>query len=479
MIMSAGTSPNRPILDRRRAGVLMHPGSLPSGALGDDVPRWLDFLQACGFTTWQMLPLGPAGVYGSPYSSNSAFAANVNFLPGTSRKKRIDEDELQYFRREQIGWLEDFALFTVIQGTQGGKPWWEWPNDLRRREPRTLATFARDHAQELRKVAAAQFRFDRCWQRVRADAKARGILLYGDLPMFVVADSADVWAAPRLFRLDKQGQPSHVAGVPPDAFTAEGQCWDNPVFNWDEMRVEDFAWWVKRLGHETRRFDLLRWDHFRGLTATWEIPVTGQHRAAEGEWREVPGRALLDTLFAALGPLPLVAENLGIITPEVERLRHSFGLPGMHVLQFAFDGHADNPHLPANHELQGVAYTGTHDNDTSLGWFQSLPPPVQEQVREPLRTAGTLVSDPASGGSNESTSLSIVDAMVRTVLNSRSRLAVIPLQDLLGLGSEARMNTPGLAQGQWGWKFSWDQITPNLIERTREKIAESSRIILI
>lgn len=474
MVMSAGTSPNRPILDRRRAGVLLHPGSLPSGTLGDDVPRWLDLLQACGVTTWQMLPLGPVGENGSPYSSNSAFAANENFLPQAQRKGRIDNEEFQYFRSQQSGWLEDFALFTVIHETLGGKPWWEWPNDLRRREPWTLATFARDHAPELRKVAEAQFRFDRCWQKVRAAAKVRGILLYGDLPMFVVADSADVWAAPRLFRLNKQGQPSHVAGVPPDAFTAEGQCWDNPVFNWDEMLVEDFAWWVRRLAHETRRFDLLRWDHFRGLTATWEIPATGHHRASEGEWREVPGRALLDALFAALGPLPLVAENLGIITTEVERLRRSFGLPGMHVLQFAFDGHADNPHLLTNHEVQGVAYTGTHDNDTSLGWFRSLSPPVQEQVQELLRSAGTLA--PGLADSNESSADRVVGAMVRAVLNSRSQLAVIPLQDLFGLGSEARMNTPGLAKGQWGWKFFWDQLTPELVESTREKVSESGRL---
>ena len=476
MVLSAGTSPNPPILGERRAGVLLHPGSLPSGSLGDDLPRWLDFIEACGFSVWQMLPLGPVGPNGSPYSSSSAFAANENFLPKAKRKARIDEYDLNNFQDREHGWLKDFALFSVIKESQGGKPWWEWPGDFRQRETWTLAAFARDHAQELHKVIESQFRFERLWQEVRTEAKSRGVLLYGDLPMFVVADSADVWAAPHLFRLNSKGQPSHVAGVPPDAFTPDGQCWDNPVFNWNEMLVEDFAWWVRRIELELRRFDLLRWDHFRGLVETWEIPVTGHHRASDGEWKEVPGRDLLDALFAALGLLPLIAENLGIITPEVERLRRSFGLPGMHVLQFAFDGNPDNPHLPGNHEEQGVAYTGTHDNDTCLGWFRSLSAPVQEQVRELLRSAGSLSAGDPGHNPGDNSERVVVDAMIRTVLDSRSRLAVIPLQDLLGLGSEARMNTPGKAKGQWSWKFSWDNLTPGLARSVRERIVQSRRI---
>jgi len=260
--------------------------------------------------------------------------------------------------------------------------------------------------------------------------------------MFVVADSADVWSRPNEFRLDRHGQATHVAGVPPDAFTELGQCWDNPVYDWNRMQANNFTWWRDRLAHECRRFDLLRWDHFRGLVATWEIPALPGRTAADGQWCAVPGKALLEHLTAQLGPLPLVAENLGIITAEVEALRHEFELPGMHVLQFAFDGNEGNPHLPCNHEEQGVAYTGTHDNDTSLGWFDSLSAKDREQVWDVL------------GGAHQT----MPEALVQAALDSICRLAMIPLQDLLRLGSEARMNTPGTAQGQWGWKFSWQQL---------------------
>ena len=305
-----------------------------------------------------------------------------------------------------------------------------------------MSDFARANSPALGQCIRQQYLFNQAWQNLRSEAQQRGILLYGDLPMFVVADSADVWSRPNEFRLDRHGQATHVAGVPPDAFTESGQCWDNPVFNWERMQANGFTWWRDRLAHECRRFDLLRWDHFRGLVATWEIPALPGHTAADGQWCAVPGRALLEHLTAELGPLPLVAENLGIITPEVEALRHEFELPGMHVLQFAFDGHSDNPHLPRNHEEQGVAYTGTHDNDTSLGWFSSLNEENRQQVWDVL--GGRYQTMPA--------------ALVHAALDSKCRLAMIPLQDLLRLGSEARMNTPGTAQGQWGWKFSWQQL---------------------
>ena len=474
MVLSGGTSPNPPVLSRRRAGVLLPAASLPSGTLDSDVERWLEFLEACGFSVWQMLPLGPVGPNRSPYSSRSVFAAEESLVPPHLRRLPVDPYELDGFRSAREPWLSDYVRFSVIRKTQGGKPWWEWPVELRRRRSWEVASFARAHQPESRNAEAVQFHFERRWAEVRNVAHAAGILLYGDLPMFLVADSADVWAAPNLFRLDVKGLPTHVAGVPPDAFTRNGQCWDNPVYDWGEMQVEKFAWWVRRLELETRRFDLLRWDHFRGLIATWEIPATGKRQASRGQWREVPGRELLDTLFANVGLLPVIAENLGIITPEVEQLRRAKRLPGMHVLQFAFDGNLQNPHLPANHEEQGAAYTGTHDNDTSLGWYTSQTQEVQAQVRDLLKSDG-VIDVPAGGG--HASPGEVVRGMIRAVLKSPSRLAMVPLQDLLGLGSEARVNTPGKARGQWRWKFRWEDLTPELAESCREMVEESGRLV--
>ena len=437
-----GPARERPVLERRRAGVLLHPTSLPSGTLGADAVRFLDFLQGEGFSAWQILPLGPVGPNGSPYSSDSAFAGNPRLIPAELHNSEVDDSELRQFRWREANWLEGYALFTAIRQTQGGSPWWQWPLPLRQRDPDALKDFARNHSAVLGQCIRQQYLFNQAWMSLRSAAQQRGILLYGDLPMFVVADSADVWTRPQEFRLDSHGQATHVAGVPPDAFTELGQCWDNPVFDWGHMQANNFDWWRDRLAHECRRFDLLRWDHFRGLVATWEIPALPGRTAADGQWRKVPGKALLQRMTMELGPLPLVAENLGIITPEVEALRHEFGLPGMHVLQFAFDGSEDNPHLPRNHEEQGVAYTGTHDNDTSLGWFASLSAENRQQVWDVLG----------------STHHSMPHALIQAALDSICRLAIIPLQDLLRLGSEARMNTPGRAQGQWSWKFSWQQL---------------------
>jgi 4-alpha-glucanotransferase len=430
------------VLDQRRAGVLLHPTSLPSGTLGVDAVRFLDFLQGQGFSAWQMLPLGPAGPNGSPYSPDSAFAGNPRLIPAELLGSEVDAGELEQFRWQEANWLEGYALFSAIRRTQADSPWWQWPLPLRQRDPDALSDFSRANSAALGQCIRQQYLFNQAWQNLRSGAQQRGILLYGDLPMFVVADSADVWCRPGEFRLDSRGQATHVAGVPPDAFTESGQCWDNPVFNWEHMQATGFTWWRDRLAHECRRFDLLRWDHFRGLVATWEIPALPGRTAADGHWRTVRGRALLQCLTTELGPLPLVAENLGIITAEVEALRHEFELPGMHVLQFAFDGNEDNSHLPRNHEEQGVAYTGTHDNDTSLGWFDSLSAQTREQVWDVLGSAHQTMPE----------------ALVQAALESRCRLAMIPLQDLLRLGSEARMNTPGKAQGQWGWKFSWQQL---------------------
>ena len=461
--VNRGAAVSPPLLDRRCAGVLLHPTSLPAGTLGVDAERFMDFLRAGGFSVWQMLPLGPVGPNGSPYSSDSAFAGNAALIPPGCQTGPIDRSELERFQAQAAYWLEDYALFQAIRHERGGQAWWDWPEELRQRKPGALQTFANQHAGAITRCVEEQFRFEQAWQRVREAAARRGILLYGDLPMFVVADSADVWTHPDLFRLDRRGRPTHVAGVPPDAFAALGQCWDNPVFDWAQMRAQGFDWWRQRLVHECRRFDLLRWDHFRGLAAIWEIPVTGDgghKQPAAGAWHAVPGRELLDCLARSLGSLPLVAENLGIITPEVEELRKSFGLPGMHVLQFAFDGNPANPHLPVNHEVQGVAYTGTHDNDTSLGWWCALSGEARQQVLAAL-------GNPA---------MPMPDALIHAALDSRCRLAVIPLQDLLGLDTTARMNIPGQAQGQWRWKFSWDQIAPAQVRHWRGDVGVANRL---
>lgn len=461
--MVIGAAPPRCVLDLRRAGVLLHPTSLPSATLGDDAMRFLDFLQAGGFSVWQMLPLGPVGMHASPYSPDSAFAGNPRLIPHSRCGEVIEPGPLQQFRAREAAWLEDYALFKVIQREVQGQPWWDWPDELRHRDMGALQAFAQAHRPAIQQCVWEQFQFDQCWRALRSEASARGILLYGDLPMFVVANSADVWANPDIFRLDEQGQATHVAGVPPDAFTELGQCWDNPVYDWERLRDRGFDWWLRRVAHECNRFDLLRWDHFRGLAATWEIPVPGggrPARPAEGAWHEVPGRALLEFMERKLGSLPLVAENLGIITPEVEQLRHDFGLPGMHVLQFAFDGNEHNPHLLENHEVQGVAYTGTHDNDTSAGWYSSLPPELQTEILK-------VLGQPAD---------SMPEALVHLALASVCQLAIIPLQDLLGLGSEARMNVPGQAQGQWRWTFNWADLTPELAKHWRHLVQVSGRV---
>ncbi len=334
---------------------------------------------------------------------------------------------------------------------------------MRSRQPASLRQFAAAHAPALMRAVYQQFHFARCWQQLRRSARQRGIELFGDLPMFVVADSADVWSRPHLFRLDSNNRPLAVAGVPPDAFTDQGQCWDNPVYDWEAMRDDGFNWWQQRLALETRRFDLLRWDHFRGLEATWEIPTVGgrsPNSAVGGDWQQVPGRELLSCLRDKAGNLPLVAENLGIITPEVEQLRRDFHLPGMHVLQFAFDGEPANPHLPHNHERQGVAYSGTHDNNTTRGWADGLDDDMKRRVAQSLGAAEH----------------ELVPALLRTVLASRCQLAVLPLQDLLGLDGSARMNIPGQAEGQWRWQYAAQQLSPQLASRWREQLAVASRL---
>jgi len=442
--------------DTHRAGLLLHPTSLPSGTLAD-AGRWLDFLQAAGFGVWQMLPLGIPLTGLSPYQCASAFAVNPGLFPDCD----VDPHGYADWQARQAHWLDDFARFMVIKAELQGAPWTEWPRALRDRVPGVLVRFDVVHADALEAVKRAQYRAVVQWHGLRAQAAARGIQLFGDMPIFVAHDSADVWAQRDLFVLDGAGHPTVVTGVPPDYFSETGQRWGNPHYNWAAMQADGFAWWRARLAAHFEWFDLVRIDHFRGLAAAWTIPA-GEPTAIHGEWIEAPGAALLQAFADKMGELPLVAEDLGIITPDVSALRHRFGLPGMAVLQFAFDHHADNPHKPENVQPDTVYYTGTHDNDTTLGWWRALPEAARQQVMQQLG-----VSEPDA----------VPDAMIATVLESRAALAVLPLQDVLHFGSEARMNTPGTGNGNgnWTWRFEWEALPPDLAPRLLQQLQKAHR----
>ena len=445
--------------DTHRAGLLLHPTSLPSGTLAD-AERWLDFLQASGMQVWQMLPLGLPLVGLSPYQCASAFAVNPALFPvGNKTRPRVDMRRFVGWHNTQRHWIDDYARFIIIKREHDGAPWTDWPIALRDRDPHTLAEFDAAHAAALKAVKVEQYRAAVYWQSLRAEAATRGIQLFGDMPIFVAHDSADVWAQRDLFLLDENGQPTVVAGVPPDYFSETGQRWGNPHYNWAAMQKDGFAWWRARLGAHFDWFDLVRIDHFRGLAAAWTIPVN-EPTAIHGEWIATPGAALLQAIADEMGALPLVAEDLGVITPDVTALRHQFELPGMAVLQFAFDDHADNPHKPGNVHPDTVYYVGTHDNDTTLGWWRTLPDYAQHQVMQQL---GVHEAD------------AVPDAMMATVLHSHAALAVLTMQDVLRLGSEARMNTPGTDNGNWTWRFEWDALPPDQASRLLEQLQKAHR----
>ena len=489
--MSGGASP----LARRCAGVLLHPTSLPgghgNGDLGPDAFRLVDFLQAAGFTVWQTLPLGPTHDEGSPYRCQSAHAGSELLisldrlvadgllvpdggprpgeLPEAYRRRRLGEAyrahrsggheesrrECRGFAERHRYWLDDHALFQALREAQGGRPWWEWPAGLRDRAPAALEEALATYGDAVDQRRFEQFVFYRQWGDLRRYANERGVRVFGDIPLYVAEDSADVWAYRQWFRLDSEGRPTVVAGVPPDYFSATGQRWGNPQYDWDRLQADGFSWWVERLRTQLEQFDLLRIDHFRGLQAFWEIPAR-ELTAVAGRWVLAPGEALLNRLREVFRRLPLVAEDLGFITREVEELRDRFGLPGMKVLQFAFGGGSGNPYLPHNLPVNAVVYTGTHDNDTTLGWFHSLDQGTRDYVLEYLGCAADAM--PA--------------ALCRAALASVSRMAVLPMQDLLGLGSEHRMNVPGThTPRNWRWRFTWEGLAPGT-ERFYRRLLE-------
>ena len=473
---------------KRRSGVLLHPTSLPNadGALGEDAYRFIRFLAEAGFTIWQMLPVNSiSGRNASPYQGTSVHAGNpwlicidklcqeswfkdssremdeVRLLPlmelirfartcFDTHAPLTERQSYLEFKQTYAWWLEDYGLFSAIKDHCNSDPWWLWPDELRRRENKALDSFKITNASQIEDYLFEQFIFFRQWNELKQYANERGILLFGDLPILIAHDSVDVWTSTDYFQLDQEGQPVAVAGVPPDYFSATGQRWGNPLYNWQAMAADKYHWWVARLRTQLSLFDIVRLDHFRGFVSLWEIPASCK-TAMEGHWQPVPGRDLLHALTQEFGDLPIVAEDLGTISQDVLDLRDEFGLPGMKVLLFAFDSDANNPYLPHNHDLQSVVYTGTHDNNTTLGWFYNLDDTAQQRVLEYLQYPQEAMPWP----------------LVITALRSVCPTAILPMQDILGLEGSHRMNTPGTTEGNWHWRFDWEWIAPDLPQKLR------------
>lgn len=445
-------------MSHKKAGVLLHPTSLPSGKLDEQAWRFLDWMVQAKLSIWQMLPLTHPVQGLSPYQSVSAFAMNPALLP-TNWLDRIDETDFQAYDQSPPHWLNDYALFMSLRQHFKMASWVEWPEIYRYRDFEALTLFAETHAYEIQFLKKQQFVLHQIWQELKATAHQKEISLFGDMPIFVAYDSVDVWVNPHLFKLDENLNPTVVTGVPPDYFSETGQRWGNPHYDWDEMQKDGFQWWHHRIQSDLSLFDLIRIDHFRGLESSWEIDAN-EETAVNGRWMKVPGQLFLDSLQKAFPKLPLVAEDLGIITPEVTALKERYHLPGMSVLQFGFNGLPDNPHSLSEQVENSVVYTGTHDNDTSLGWWESLEDSVYKNW--------VLSQLPAS---EESMPWPLIDAAFQSVAS----MAIIPMQDFLSLGSEDRMNTPGTIENNWTWQFRWDQMTPEITEKIAGLVQISGR----
>lgn len=472
----------------RSSGVILHPTSFPGpdgiGDLGPEAYQWVNYLHKCGFGLWQILPLGPTGYGDSPYQAFSAFAGNPYLISPTLlldsdlltsedladrpdfpsdqvdfgnviqwKIKLLDRafqryqsstennltNEIAEFRTAEASWLDDFALFMAIKESQGGGSWDQWPEPLRKREKDALDKFSHENPAAIQRHIFRQFLFFRQWQQLHAYAKEKEIKIIGDIPIFVAYDSAEVWAHPELFYLDNDGKPTVVAGVPPDYFSPTGQLWGNPLYRWDVHKQTGYAWWIERVRAALKLVDILRVDHFRGFAGYWEVPA-GNETAEFGRWVPGPGESLFAAIRAALGGLPIIAEDLGEITQDVIELRDHLDLPGMKVLQFAFSGDPDHAFLPHNYPINCVAYTGTHDNDTSIGWYTT----ASDQERDFCRR---YLARPCNEASWD---------MIRAVWSSVAVMTLAPLQDFLSLGSSARMNQPGRPSGNWNWRMDAD-----------------------
>jgi 4-alpha-glucanotransferase len=489
----------------RAAGILLHPTSLPGaygiGDIGPQALRFARYLHEAGIKIWQVLPLNPTGYGDSPYQSLSAFAGNPLlisvetlaaegwlepqalqtlpifpechvdfskvipwkfqllrkaasnfFLSATSEQKT----KFASFAEENREWLDDYALFMAAKDAHQGKVWTEWNSALAARQPEAVAQWSEKLSSEIAAYKFWQFAFFRQWNAIREDCGRRGIRIMGDIPIYAAHDSADVWAHPEMFWLDEKGNPLKVSGVPPDYFSATGQLWGNPIYRWDAMKVSGYRWWIDRLRASLKMFDMVRLDHFRGFEAYWEIPA-GEPTAMNGKWIKGPGADFFQVLTDAIGPLPIVAENLGVITPKVEAIREQFGYPGMAILQFAFSTDPQAPTFrPHNYEPHLVAYTGGHDNDTMFGWWRS-------GVAQSTRTQADVKKEYADAQNYLDASKDELDRevnwiFIREVMKSVAHTVLFPMQDVLGLGSEARMNTPGTLGGNWTWRLGAEDL---------------------
>ena len=475
----------------RRAGVLLHPTSLPSGILDADVERWLQLISDTGFSVWQVLPLGEPQSGLSPYQCSSAFAFNPLLLPASSSQFSVlDTSDALYtaFCDEQQFWLDDYALFKVLKKHFDEAIWIDWPEQWKLRDADVLQQSRQQYQQEITEIKWHQYQLHKRWSEIRDKAAELKILLFGDMPIFIGHDSADVWAHPECFLLDTDGSMKVVSGVPPDYFSETGQRWGNPHYDWDVMRKDYFAWWKYRISHHLEQFDLVRIDHFRGMEAAWMIDAACE-TAIDGHWQQMPGDELLSSLRSSFASdaendqLPFVAEDLGIITPEVTALRKKYHLPGMSILQFGFDEFDDNPHKLKNVEEDKIVYTGTHDNDTTKGWFNSLDDFVKTQVLQSLNLFDDNVSDWREISDADDPEVaadevanSVVDKMIEDAMNSPAAICIIPLQDCLHLDTEARMNTPGTVVDNWQWQFQWQQIDIKKTQRMCELIEIAGRL---
>ncbi|HIJ96750.1 MAG TPA: 4-alpha-glucanotransferase [Desulfuromonadales bacterium] len=487
------------MLRKRGCGVLLHPTSLPGpegvGTLGDDARHFIDILSAMGMSYWQVLPLSPPACGNSPYSAFSAFAGNplmidlrqlvidgdltrashveceqkttIDFGAVSKNKTVLLRRAAMKFLKQEASartqefwhfcdttpWLHDYALFMALKLKYRGKSWHLWPQDASLMTAGIYEKASAELGPEIGIQKYLQWQFFTQWREIREYASQSGIAIIGDLPIFVAYDSVDVWSHRELFLLDSTGNPNVVAGVPPDYFSADGQLWGNPLYNWTVMGEQGYQWWIERFRSMFSLVDIVRIDHFRGFEAAWHVPV-GEKTARGGSWVAGPAHALFNALVAACGQLPIIAEDLGVITREVEELRDSYGFPGMKILQFGFDSGPSNPYLPHNYQHNCVVYTGTHDNDTTAGWYAARSDEQRRHVDEYLGFPG----DGAVAG------------LLRSALMSVADTAVIPFQDLLGVGSEARMNVPGTADDNWKWRFSWDLLPRDLVEYVKHHL---------
>ena len=495
----------------RASGILLHPTSLPGrfgiGDLGDEAYRFADFLDAGGQSLWQVLPLGPTGYGDSPYAGYSAFAGNALLISperlsqaGLLGKRELTEissgpsERVDFARAHEIkdavlgkafgdyqrttdtefraafetfaeqnaSWLDDYALFRALKTAHDGAAWYEWEEPLVRRTPAALGRAGEELHDEIEAQKFYQFLFFKQWLDLKTYCNRHGVRMVGDVPIFVAHDSADVWTNPDQFKLNPDGTPIVVAGVPPDYFSKTGQYWGNPIFNWERMLSDGFKWWIERVRATLQMVDIARIDHFRGFAACWEIPG-GDKTAERGRWVEAPGRELFTAIRNALGELPIIAEDLGVITPDVEKLRDDFGFPGMRILQFAFSSDPKNNDLPHNYHRNVVAYTGTHDNDTTVGWFNSVAGEGSTRNAKQIKCEREFCMKYLKTDGRE-----IHWDFIRALFGSVANTAIVPMQDVLGLGTEARMNLPNSTSGNWLWRFRADALTDELAERLKD-----------